>query len=177
MLFGGKGSDTFVFAPVASDGLPGGNDTITDFVHGQDKIDLSSFHIEITDLFGHVNNSHHGAQTLLSSKGGNFDVYADHQSQRDQVTIGSGASQLNETADTFWFGNQYNGQSSQPNNFENANWFEANHHRDELGLSDCEQDQSPIAIHSDGTNTVLAFDGGSITIQNVTELHQNDFIV
>jgi len=50
ILTGGPGHDTFVFAPVEPDGLPGGNDVITDFVHGQDKIDLTAFHISQSQL-------------------------------------------------------------------------------------------------------------------------------
>jgi Ca2+-binding RTX toxin-like protein len=52
ILTGGKGNDTFVFAPVESDGLPGGNDVITDFVSGQDRIDLTAFNTTLDALLG-----------------------------------------------------------------------------------------------------------------------------
>jgi Ca2+-binding RTX toxin-like protein len=41
ILTGGTGSDTFVYK-AAADSAPSTPDTITDFVHGQDKIDVSS---------------------------------------------------------------------------------------------------------------------------------------
>jgi Ca2+-binding RTX toxin-like protein len=91
VLTGGKGSDTFVFEPIGSDGLPAGNDTITDFVHGEDRIDLSAFGINLADLFGsHDGHANHkddgssgfgpititedGGDTLLSFDGGSIRV-------------------------------------------------------------------------------------------------------
>src|SRR5262249_50800267 len=40
-LTGGPGNDTFVFAAVA-DSIPAAPDVITDFFHGQDKLDFSA---------------------------------------------------------------------------------------------------------------------------------------
>ncbi len=63
MLFGDKGHDTFVFAPVEPDGLPPGNDTILDFVHGQDRIDLTAFDItskQLAQLLNGLGEGSHG---------------------------------------------------------------------------------------------------------------------
>jgi serralysin len=105
ILTGGKGNDMFVFTPVDTDGLSAGNDVITDFVHGEDKIDLTAFNTNLSELFG------------------DHDGHANHQ----------------------------NGGGN--------------------------QNPGPIKITTDGNNTVLSFEGGSITIENVTHVQANDFIV
>ena len=54
-LAGGKGHDTFVFVPFEPNGLSPGNDVISDFVHGQDHINLTAFDIsqgELDQLLG-----------------------------------------------------------------------------------------------------------------------------
>ncbi len=56
-LVGGTGNDTFV----AAAGM--GVDTITDFVHGQDRIDVSTFNTDSTTLFSGV--SVVGGDTLI----------------------------------------------------------------------------------------------------------------
>jgi Ca2+-binding RTX toxin-like protein len=58
----GKGHDSFVFAPIGTDGMPGGNDVISDFVHGEDRVDLTAFHTDLSALFGthEAHPLHHG---------------------------------------------------------------------------------------------------------------------
>ena len=132
-LFGGKGHDTFVFAPVEPDGLPPGNDTILDFVHGQDRIDLTAFDItakQLDQLLGGLGESsyHHGG--IFDSVG-----YLD---------------------------------------------FGRDHHQDDFGkfgsCGSANKDPGPITIETVGNDTVLSFDGGSIDIVGVQNLHANDFI-
>ena len=179
-LTGGKGHDTFVFAPVSSDGLPAGNDVITDFVHGQDKIDLSAFHLQLSDLFGYHGGGSNDkdGNDAFSLENGKSDAHAHNRPDQGQAANNNEGSQQNGMADAFWFNDQQIGQAYQQSGFENANWFESNQLGDNSNpYADCQPDQSPITIQTVGDNTVLSFDGGSITIQNVTDLHPNDFIV
>ena len=133
-LFGGKGHDTFVFAPVEPDGLPPGNDTILDFVHGQDRIDLTAFDItakQLDQLLGGLGESSHHHGGIFNSVG-----YLD---------------------------------------------FGRDHHQNDFGkFGSCgpaNKDPGPITIETVGNDTVLSFDGGSIDIVGVQNLHANDFIV
>ena len=75
-LFGDKGHDTFVFAPVEPDGLPPGDDMILDFVHGQDRIDLTAFGItekQLDQLLGGPGDGAHHHDSLFDFHGGLFD--------------------------------------------------------------------------------------------------------
>ena len=133
-LFGGKGHDTFVFAPVEPDGLPPGNDTILDFVHGQDRVDLTAFDItakQLDQLLGGLGESSHHHGGIFDSVG-----YLD---------------------------------------------FGRDHHQNDFGkFGSCgpaNKDPGPITIETVGNDTVLSFDGGSIDIVGVQNLHANDFIV
>ena len=86
-LTGGKGHDTFVFAPLGSDGLPGGNDVITDFTHGQDRIDLTAFHTSIGELFGgHGNDFNYEGFRDLGHEG-DQNGRSDHHQGSGPITI------------------------------------------------------------------------------------------
>jgi hypothetical protein len=54
ILTGGDGRDTFVFAPGS------GNDVVTDFVHGQDRLDLRAFDTSFRDLKTEDGHGEHG---------------------------------------------------------------------------------------------------------------------
>jgi Ca2+-binding RTX toxin-like protein len=54
ILTGGDGRDTFVFAPGS------GNDVVTDFVHGQDRLDLRAFDTSFRDLKTEDGHDEHG---------------------------------------------------------------------------------------------------------------------
>ncbi|CAN7528566.1 VCBS domain-containing protein [Mesorhizobium sp. LjNodule214] len=85
-LTGGPGNDTFYYGSAVSDSAPGaGNfDTITDFVHGTDKIDLSSIDANTVNggdqafSFGVPSNAATVANSITwSESGGNTIVRAD----------------------------------------------------------------------------------------------------
>ena len=118
-LAGGKGHDTFVFVPFEPNGLSPGNDVISDFVHGQDHINLTAFDIsqgELDQLLGNHDYRPH--------------QYSDH--------------------------------------FDLTGRFKHGHHADGFAAPFARgggwQDQSAVTIETVGNDTVLSFDGGSITI-------------
>ncbi|MER8435016.1 VCBS domain-containing protein, partial [Mesorhizobium caraganae] len=83
-LTGGAGSDTFYYGPTVTDSAPtaGNFDTITDFVHGVDKIDLSSIDAsgaagDQAFLFGGQNALTVANSITWSEVGGNTIVRAD----------------------------------------------------------------------------------------------------
>ena len=82
-LTGGTGSDTFYYGPTVTDSAPAGNfDTITDFVHGVDKIDLSSIDAsgaagDQSFLFGGSNANTVANSITWSESGGNTIVHVD----------------------------------------------------------------------------------------------------
>src|ERR1700730_4677600 len=60
ILTGGKGHDTFVFAPMTRNTPGSGNDVVTDFVHGQDHLDLRAFDTSFRDLKTEDGHGEHG---------------------------------------------------------------------------------------------------------------------
>ncbi|KUM23939.1 hypothetical protein AU467_32385 [Mesorhizobium loti] len=83
-LTGGLGADTFYYGSAISDSPVGaGNDTITDFVHGVDKIDLSSIDANTASggdqafLFGGQNAATVANSITWSEVGGNTIVHVD----------------------------------------------------------------------------------------------------
>jgi Ca2+-binding RTX toxin-like protein len=59
ILTGGKGRDTFVFAPTTHNSSGSGNDVVTDFVHGQDRLDFRAFDTSFRDLKTEVGHGEH----------------------------------------------------------------------------------------------------------------------
>ncbi|RVA15345.1 hypothetical protein EN930_08860 [Mesorhizobium sp. M7A.F.Ca.CA.004.11.2.1] len=83
-LSGGLGADTFYYGSAVADSAPGAGsfDTITDFVHGVDKIDLSSIDAsgaagDQAFLFGGQNVNTVASSITWSESGGNTIVRAD----------------------------------------------------------------------------------------------------
>ncbi|MDX8499651.1 VCBS domain-containing protein, partial [Mesorhizobium sp. VK4C] len=83
-LTGGLGSDTFYYGSATSDSpASASNDTITDFVHGVDKIDLSSIDANTTSggdqafLFGGQNSATVANSITWSEVGSNTIVHVD----------------------------------------------------------------------------------------------------
>ncbi|MGC5845198.1 VCBS domain-containing protein, partial [Mesorhizobium abyssinicae] len=82
-LTGGAGSDTFYYGSAISDSpASAANDTITDFVHGVDKIDLSSIDAAAAPgdqafLFGGQNGATVANSITWSESGGNTVIHVD----------------------------------------------------------------------------------------------------
>ncbi|TGS51809.1 RTX toxin, partial [Mesorhizobium sp. M1D.F.Ca.ET.183.01.1.1] len=82
-LTGGAGSDTFYYGSAISDSpASAANDTITDFVHGVDKIDLSSIDAAAAPgdqafLFGGQNGATVANSITWSESGGNTVSHVD----------------------------------------------------------------------------------------------------
>jgi hypothetical protein len=59
MIFGRDSHDILVFVPMGADGLPPGDDIVTDFKQGQDRIDLTAFATSFDQIFGHDHSGQH----------------------------------------------------------------------------------------------------------------------
>ena len=91
ILTGGSGHDVFVFAP-ASPNFPGsGNDVITDFQAGKDRIDLTAFHTS----FRALDDNHDGR--LESGEGdGRISVHVSHGDTT--LTFNGGSVRIEDVA-------------------------------------------------------------------------------
>jgi Ca2+-binding RTX toxin-like protein len=57
IVTGGPGTDVFVFQSAAQIGIGSGRDSITDFIHGEDKIDISSLNTQFNGTSGFLGGS------------------------------------------------------------------------------------------------------------------------
>ncbi|MDX8514511.1 VCBS domain-containing protein, partial [Mesorhizobium captivum] len=81
-LTGGLGADTFYYGATSESAASAANDTITDFVHGVDKIDLSAIDAAAAPgdqafLFGGQNSATVANSITWSESGGNTIVHVD----------------------------------------------------------------------------------------------------
>jgi Ca2+-binding RTX toxin-like protein len=114
ILTGGKGHDTFVFAPMTRNTPGSGNDVVTDFVHGQDHLDLRAFDtsfraLKTEDGHGEHGQGHHaedddritmhvdGHDTLLEFAGGSVRITGITQLHADDFFFEKSSSSFTGT--------------------------------------------------------------------------------
>ena len=91
ILTGGSGHDVFVFAPASSNFPGSGNDVITDFQAGKDRIDLTAFHTS----FRALDDNHDGR--LESGEGdGRISVHVSHGDTT--LTFNGGSVRIEDVA-------------------------------------------------------------------------------